>query len=140
MKFRNIVSGLFIVTVIGIISGCETDQKTMLTDGVWNFENMTSDSEDETTQSLVFLASALMTESTMEFKSDGTYLNTSPLMDAPVSGTWSLIGDDQLILTPEGEVASTANIEVLSKSELKYIETSVDLSQNTYTLTTSWSK
>ena len=112
----------------------------MLTDGVWNFENMTSDSEDETTQSLVFLASALMTESTMEFKSDGTYLNTSPLMDAPVSGTWSLIGDDQLILTPEGEVASTANIEVLSKSELKYIETSVDLSQNTYTLTTSWSK
>lgn len=140
MKFRNIVSGLIIFTMIGIFSGCETDQRTMLTDGVWNFKNMTSDSEDETTQSLVFLAKALMSESTMEFKPDGTYLQTSPLMDEPASGTWSLIGDDQLILTPEGEVASPANIEVLSKSELRYIETSVDLSQNTFSLTTSWSK
>jgi hypothetical protein len=139
MKFRNIVSGLFIVTVIGIFSGCETDQRTMLTDGVWNFKNMTTDSEDETTQSLVFLAKALMTESTIEFKPDGTYLQTSPLTDEPVSGTWSLIGDDQLVLNSEGELTSTANIEVLSKSELSYMETYSDLSQ-TYTVTTSWSK
>jgi hypothetical protein len=139
MKFRNIVRGLFIVTVIGIFSGCETDQRTMLTDGVWNFKNMTTDSEDETTQSLVFLAKALMTESTIEFKPDGTYLQTSPLTDEPVSGTWSLIGDDQLVLNSEGELTSTANIEVLSKSELSYMETYSDLSQ-TYTVTTSWSK
>jgi len=111
----------------------------MLTDGVWNFKNMTTDSEDETTQSLVFLAKALMTESTIEFKPDGTYLQTSPLTDEPVSGTWSLIGDDQLVLNSEGELTSTANIEVLSKSELSYMETYSDLSQ-TYTVTTSWSK
>jgi hypothetical protein len=140
MKFKNIVTGLVIVFFLGMFSGCEQDQKTLLTDGIWDFENLTTDSEDENTQNLVFLAKALMTESTIEFKGDGTYLNTSPLMDEPVSGSWSLIGEDQLILTPEDELASTANIEVLSKTELKYIETFFDLNQNTYTIKTSWSR
>jgi hypothetical protein len=101
---------------------------------------MTTDSEDETTQGLVFLAKALMTEATMEFQGSGEYMMSSPLMEEPTTGGWTLIGDDQLILTPEGEVASTANIQVLSKNELKYIETYVDLSQNPYTVTTTWTK
>lgn len=140
MKFRNMIAGLLLLSMIGAFSGCEKDQKTLLTDGVWNFKSMTTDSEDETTQDLIFVASAFMSGSTMEFISDGTFLSTSPLADEPSSGTWSLIGDDQLILTPEGELASTANIDVLSKSELKYIETYWDINQNPYTITTSWSR
>lgn len=140
MKFRNTGYVLVIVILLGLLSGCEQDQKTLLTDGIWTFENLTTDSEDETTQSLVFLARALMTESTMEFKGDGTYLNASPLMEEPASGNWSLIGEDQLILTPDDELASTANIEVLSKTELKYMETFMDLEQHPYTITTSWSR
>ena len=61
-------------------------------------------------------------------------------MEEPTSGTWSLIGEDQLILTEAGGVPSTANIDVLSKKELKYIETFIDLSQNTYSVTTSWTR
>lgn len=140
MEFRNIVTGLLIIAMIGVFTGCETDQKTLLTDGIWNFKGMTTDIEDETTQDLIFIASALMSGSTMEFKSDGTYMIIAQLDEGSESGTWSLIVDDQLILTPEEGVVSTANIDVLSKSELKYIETYFDLNQDPYTITTTWSR
>ena len=140
MTFRNLFAAMAVTLILGVTPGCEKDQKTILTDGTWTFQNLTTDSEDKTTQDLVFLARALMTESTMEFSGDGTYLQDSPLMDEPTTGSWSLIGDDQLILTPEGEIATTANIEVLSKTELTYIETYMDLSQNPYTITTSWTR
>ena len=123
-----------------VTTACEQDQKNLLTEGIWNFKNMTTDSEDETTQGIVFLAKALMTEATMEFQESGDYLITSPLMEEPTTGGWTLIGEDQLILTPEGELASTANIQVLSKNELKYMETYVDLSQNPYTIITTWTR
>ena len=64
----------------------------------------------------------------------------SPLMEEPSSGTWSLIGDDQLILTEDGGVAQPANINVLSKKELSYIITGYDLSQNSYSVTTTWTR
>ena len=131
---------LLTMTLLFSATGCEKDNKTLLTDGVWNFKNMTTDSEDETTQNLVFLAKALMTDATLEFQESGDYIMDSPLMDEPTTGTWSLIGDDQLVMTPEGELATTANIQVLSRDELKYLETYVDLSQNPYTITTSWTK
>lgn len=140
MKFNHTIYSLILVILMGMIAGCDQDQKTLLTDGTWNFENLTTDSEDENTQNLVFLAKALMTESTMEFKADGTYLNTSPLMEEPASGSWSLIGDEQLILTPDDGLVSKPNIEVLSKTELKYVETLVDQEMNTYTIKTSWTK
>jgi hypothetical protein len=141
MRIRNSIAGFAMgLFVLFAATGCEQDQKILLTDGIWNFKDMTTDSEDETTQGLVFLAKALMTEATMEFQGSGEYMMSSPLMEEPTTGGWTLIGDDQLILTPEGEVASTANIQVLSKNELKYIETYVDLSQNPYTVTTTWTK
>ncbi|MGW8314141.1 MAG: lipocalin family protein [Bacteroidales bacterium] len=141
MKLRNMIAGLLVLSMVGVFSGCEKDQKTLLTDGIWKFKSMTTNSDDETTQDFIFVANALMSGATMEFKSDGTYLTTSPLADEPTSGTWSLIGDDQLILTPEGaSVSQPNNIEVLSKSELKYLETGIDLSQNPHTITTSWSR
>jgi len=141
MRIRNVITGVAMsLFLLFMTTACEQDQKNLLTDGVWNFKNMTTDSEDETTQGIVFLAKALMTEATMEFQESGDYLITSPLMEEPTTGGWTLIGEDQLIMTPEGELASTANIQVLSKNELKYMETYMDLSQNPYTIITTWTR
>jgi hypothetical protein len=62
------------------------------------------------------------------------------LMEEPESGTWSLVGEDQLILHPTDGSTSTANIEELTKKKLSYIETYIDQSQNSYSLTTSWKR
>ena len=120
------------------LSSCETDQNTLLTDGAWTFENLTTDSEDETTQSLIALAKVLLTDAKLEFQAGGDYLITSPLLDEPTTGTWSLVGDVQLIMNPESGVTSTGNIETLTKSRLSYIETLTDQEMNTYTVTTTW--
>ncbi len=139
MKTKNLLSGLLLsLFFVFTLTSCEKDQNTLLTDGAWAFENMTTDSEDETTQSFIALAKALFTDATLEFQADGNYLITSPLMEEPNTGTWSLIGDDQLIMNPEGEAASTGNIETLTKDQLTYIETFTDLNLNTYSITTTW--
>ena len=141
MKAGKIVSGILLSTFfIFTMTQCELDNKTLLTDGIWNFKNLTTNSEDETTQDLIFLVKALMTDGTMEFQGDGNYIMDAPLLDEPVTGTWSLIGDDQLILTAEGELPMTNNIETLSKKELKSIQTITDTELNTYSLTFSWGK
>jgi hypothetical protein len=141
MKTKQIISGIVMVLVIIFsATGCEQDNKTLLTDGIWNFKTLTSDSEDENTQNWILLAKALMTEATIEFQEDGTYILNSPLMEEPTTGTWSLIGDDQLVMNPEGGVTSTQNIQVLTRNDLKYIETVPDLSQNPATTTTSWTR
>lgn len=79
-----------------------------------------------------------MTDATLVFNGDGTYIIDSPLTEDPSTGTWSLVGDDQLIMDPDDMSASTANIEKLSKDELKYIETFSDEGGNPYSVTTSW--
>jgi hypothetical protein len=122
------------------LTSCETDNKNLLTDGVWTFKSLTTDSEDETISGLITLAEILMTGATMEFQDGGTYIMDSPLIEDPTTGDWQLIGEDQLILEPDGEAVSTSSIETLSKSELTYIETLVDEQLNSYTVTTSWSR
>lgn len=122
------------------LTGCETDNSTLLTDGVWDFENLTTDSEDETIQGFMALGKALLTDATMEFQVSGDYILDSPLLEEPETGTWSLVGDDQLILDPDDELPSTGNIETLSKKELKYMETYYDDNQNPYTITTTWTR
>ena len=139
MKTKNLFSGLLIsLFFLFTLTGCEKDQNTLLADGVWTFENLTTDSEDETTQSIIALGKALLTNATLELQADGNYLITSPLMEEPNTGTWSLIGDDRLIMNTEGEAASTGNIETLTKNQLTYIETFSEVNLNTYTVTTTW--
>jgi hypothetical protein len=138
---RKIIAGLAVaMLVMFTLTGCETDNKTLLTDGVWTFKSLTTDSEDETISGLITLAEILMTGATMEFQDGGTYIMDSPLIEDPTTGDWQLIGEDQLILEPDGEAVSTSSIETLSKSELTYIETLVDEQLNSYTVTTSWSR
>ncbi len=130
---------MIIVTLL-LVTGCETDNKSLLTDGVWKFSNMTTDSEDQDIIALITLGKAILTDGTMEFKADETFILSAPLLQESQTGTWSLIGDDQLIMDNEGDLGSTANIDVLTKKELKYIETFVDTEMNRYNVTTSWSK
>jgi len=137
---KNLLSGFAISPFVLIsMTGCENDPETLLTDGLWDFKNITTDSNDEDIIALVTLMKAALTDGYLEFNSDNTYLMDAPLLAEAVSGTWSLIGDDQLVL--ESNLGpSTANIETLSKTELKYIETYVDAEMNPYSVTTKWTR
>ncbi len=138
---RNIITGIaMLLFVMLTLTGCETDNKTLLTDDVWTFQNMTTDSEDDNIIALVTLGKALLTDATMEFQEGGTYILTSPLVEEPSTGEWQLIGEDQLILDPDGEASSTSNIETLTKDKLSYTETFVDGQMNTYKVTTTWTR
>jgi hypothetical protein len=138
---RNILSGLLpVLAGMIMLTACETDNATLLTDGVWTFQDMTSDSEESAVISLVSLAKALLTDASMEFQEGGTYILTSLLQENPTTGEWQLIGEDQLVLDPEDEGASTSNIETLTKDKLSYSESFVDGQMNTYTVTTTWTR
>ncbi|MFH0757795.1 MAG: lipocalin family protein [Bacteroidota bacterium] len=138
---KNSFSFIGIVLLMLSMSACsDPDAATQLTDGIWNFRNMTTDSEDETITGMIALGKALLTDATMEFQSDKTYMMDSPLLAEPETGTWSLIGEDQLILTPDDGYPSTANIEELTKDKLTYIETYVNQEMNTYSVTTTWAR
>ena len=138
---RNIIKGIALSLIIMLtLTACETDNKTLLTDGVWTFQNLTTDSEDETVIALVTLAKALLTDATMEFQEGGTYILISPLAQNPTTGDWQLIGVDQLILDPDGETASTSNIETLTKDKLSYKETFMDAQMNSYAIKTTWGR
>ena len=138
---RNIISGIAASLIIMLaFTSCETDNATLLTDGVWTFQSMTTDSEDNSILSLVSLGQAILTEATMEFQEGGTYILDSPLVENPTTGEWELIGDDQLFIDPDGEVSSTSKIETLTKDKLSYAESFVDGQMNTYKVTTTWTR
>ena len=125
------------------MTGCsDPEASAQLTDGIWNFSNMTPDRKDETIKGFVALAKALFTDATMEFQDGGVYIQDSPLMEEPETGTWSLVGDDQLILTPDGDDSfpQPANINELTKDKLRYIQTFTDTELNTYSVTTTWTR
>ena len=138
-NMRNIIKGIGIIlfTVL-TLTGCETDNATLLTDGVWTFQSMTTDSEESSIISLVSLAQALLTEATMEFQEGGTYILTSLLVENPTTGEWELIGEDQLIIDPDDEASSTSRIITLTKDKLSYTESFVDGQMSSYTVTTIW--
>ena len=136
---KNMIKGFALTMLVMLmLTGCETDNKNLLTDGVWTFSNLTTTSEDELITSIIALGKAVLTDATLEFQEGGTYILTSPLVEEPTTGEWSLIGEDQLILNPDDETPSTANIETLTKDKLSYMETYVDAEMNPYTVTTTW--
>ena len=140
MKIRStIVSTLLFAAILFATSGCAGDPNTLLTDGVWDFEDFTTTSEDEDIKSLVAFGKAFLTDATVEFQDGGTYILDSPLLENPETGTWELIGEDQLIMNPDGDTpASTANIDVLTRKQLSYIETFSTMDGTNYSVTTVW--
>ncbi len=122
--------------MILLITGC-TKPENILTDGIWTFEDLTHDSEDEFTSSMLTLGKAVLTDATLEFQESGDYIIDSPLTDNPSIETWELIEDEQLIMNA-GDDTSTNTIIVLNKTMLQYSETGVDMSRNIYTVITTW--
>jgi len=140
-NMRNIIKGFGIILfTLLTLTACETDSATLLTDGVWTFQSMTTDSEESSIISLVSLAQALLTEASMEFQEGGTYIMISPFVENPTTGEWELIGEDQLIIDPDDEASSTSRIKTLSKEKLSYTEDFVDGQMNTYMVTTTWTR
>ena len=137
----KIIKGTVIILfAVLTLTGCETDNATLLTDGVWTFQSMTTDSEESSIISLVSLGQALLTEATMEFQEDGTYIMDSPLVENPTIGEWELIDEDQLIIDPDNEASSTFRIKTLTKDKLSYTEDFVDGQMNSYKVTTTWGR
>ncbi|RLD91313.1 MAG: hypothetical protein DRJ29_14260 [Bacteroidetes bacterium] len=140
-NMRNIIKGFGIILfTLLTLTACETDSATLLTDGVWTFQSMTTDSEESSIISLVSLAQALLTEASMEFQEGGTYIMISPFVENATTGEWELIGEDQLIIDPDDEASSTSRIKTLSKEKLSYTEDFVDGQMNTYMVTTTWTR
>ena len=138
---RNIIKGFGIILfTLLTLTACETDSATLLTDGVWTFQSMTTDSEESSIISLVSLAQALLTEASMEFQEGGTYIMISPFVENPTTGEWELIGEDQLIIDPDDEASSTSRIKTLTEEKLSYTEDFVDGQMNTYMVTTTWTR
>lgn len=137
---KNTGSGivLSLISFLLVSTGCEKDQSTLLSDGIWHFQDMTTDSQESAIISIVSLAEAMFTDATLEFREGGTYMINSPFIQEPISGEWELIGEKQLILEPDGEAASTSNIKILSSDKLSYSESKVDPQMNSYSVTTSW--
>ena len=123
------------------MTGCaDPEASALLTDGVWKFKNVTTDSEYDVIKTLVAGYKAFYVDATLEFKDGGEYIKEFALAD-PETGTWDLIGDDQLIFTDEDNNPFPANIDNLTKDELKYIQTLVDpQSQTTFNVTFTWSR
>jgi hypothetical protein len=140
-NMKNIIKGMSIILfTLLTLTACETDNASLLTDGVWTFQSMTTDSEESAIISLVSLAQALLTEASMEFQEGGTYILSSPFVENPTTGEWELIGEDQLIIDPDDEASSTSNINTLSEDLLSYTEDFVDGQMNSYTVTTTWGR
>lgn len=142
MKIKNILTGLAITLFISMVfTSCTGDSSTKLTNGIWDFSDLTSTSENETTQSFIAFGKAVMVDGTIEFMEDGSYVQTSPLVD-DILGIWEIIGEDQLVISIDGSSGtSTSTIEVLTNKKLQFFEIFNEaLSSDTYTTTTSWVK
>ena len=141
---RKLLSGLGIALMLMItMTGCsEPDASAQLTDGIWNFSNITTDSEDEFFIALIALLNEEGAGSTLEFQEGGDYIQDSPELEEPITGTWSLIGDDQLIFNPDGEggIPTTAIINELSKDKLKYTFAESGLNNESVNTTITWTR
>jgi hypothetical protein len=139
INMRNYLTEVLLsILALLMMTACEKESSTLLTDGIWTFEDMHTDSEESAVISLVSLGEAMLTGATLEFLEDGSYILSSTLVENPVTGQWQLVGEDRLILEPEGEEASTSEIETLSSTKLSYSESFVDAQMNTYKVTTTW--
>lgn len=137
------ISGFSLYIIMALlmagISSCEKDRVTLLTDGVWTFENITTDSEDEAIKTIVAGFKAAYTDGTLQFFSDGTYTMEFPLIDNE-TGTWELVGETQLVFNPSAGAVGTASIDNITKSELVYLETFIDTNSNPFNTITTWVK
>ncbi|MFN2378674.1 MAG: hypothetical protein ABR519_00525 [Bacteroidales bacterium] len=138
MKRIILFPGAFLLfTAMLLFSGCEKDNLDLLSGSTWDFENLTTTSSNEDIQTLIALGKALMTDGTLEFASGGDYTLDSPTINTE-TGTWELVGNNQLIFN--NGTPRTATIDEISKKKLVYIETYLYLDSETYTVKYTWVK
>lgn len=130
---------IIIALFISVLSSCEKDRVTLLTDGIWTFENITTSSDDDVIKTLVAGLKAYHTDGTLQFFSDGAYVMQFPLGDDE-TGTWELVGETQLVFSPDAGGVQTSSIDNISKSELVYIATFVDQNSDSFNTTLTWVK
>lgn len=136
---RKCLGGMLLsLLILLMLTACEKETTTLLTGGIWTFEDMRTDSDVSSIISLVSLGEAMLTGATLEFLEDGSYLLQSALVEDPQSGQWQFVGEDRLILEPDGEEASTKDIDTLSRNKLSYSESFSDAQMSTYRVTTTW--
>jgi len=118
---------MLILSVL-IISGCEKlSDEELITGHIWRWDKMTTTSTNTDVQNLVAVLSALMTNATFEFRSDGTYTMTA--LNNSDDGTWQLT-DDGKTLIMDGDAMT---IVKLTKDELVIEGEEVNDTYGTYT-------
>jgi len=129
------------IALLLALGSCTQDASTLLTDGTWAFQEMTTTSEDSMIIAYVALAEYALDAATLVFNEDETFIIDAPLLQEAMTGTWSVVAEEKLVLTYDGNDApSTSTIDVLSKSELKYIEKIPAENLQFHDLTTSWKR
>jgi hypothetical protein len=125
---------LFGILILITANSCKKySNEELLTDHIWKWDKMTTNSADEDVQNMVLLVDAMMTGSTMEFRTDGTYAVT--ILGNPDEGTWEMPDDNTLITD-----ADQMTIIKLTGSALVLEGEQVDNDLGAYTVVMYWKK
>ncbi|HOO99381.1 MAG TPA: hypothetical protein PLV06_07495 [Bacteroidales bacterium] len=116
-KISTLLFYLSLTSMILLSTGCEKmSNEELLLDHIWNYDEMTTNSTNETVLAIVALSNALFTGATFEFKSDGSYrITTTSNTD---TGTWEFLDDDTFLMdTDQMQIISLTEDEFVVESE-----------------------
>jgi hypothetical protein len=138
---KNVLTGISLVAImmLAMTSCADPEASALLTDGAWTFKNLTTDSDDDAVKDAVQVLKLIHIDATLEFQDGGDYLIEFALGD-PESGSWELIGDDQLILNPDEGTVPASNSQTLTEDRLTYIQTWPDQELGTFSMTFVWER
>lgn len=132
------------LAMIFVLSACDTEgSENILTDGIWTYESLSTNSDNQADKLGVEALKLSMDGATMEFKDNGTYIQTLPLTEEVTTGKWSMLTESQLTIDPEGDLIFPGVLETLSDTRLVYIQTVPSIEPGnvgTQKLTTSWTR
>jgi hypothetical protein len=125
---------LFGILILITANSCKKySDEELLTNHIWKWDRMTTNSANEDVQNMVTLLNVFMTGATMEFRADGTY--TATILNNPEDGTWELPDDNTLITD-----ADQMTIIKLTESELVLEGEQADDDLGAYTVVMYWKK
>jgi hypothetical protein len=120
-----------LVAILFMSAGCQKlSDEELLTSHTWKWDKMTTNSDNESIQTIVALSNALMTGGVFEFRENGTYNLTVSSFNYSEDGTWELIGKDILMMDDD-----EMSILKFNKEELVLDGEETDDEFGTYTVT-----
>jgi len=130
-KLSSILFPVILGAMLFAITGCEKlSDEELLTNHVWKWDKMTTNSTNEDVKTIVAFSNALMTGGVFDFKPNGTYSLTVSAFSYEDSGTWELL-DSKTLKMDDDEM----NIIKLTKDELVLGGEEVDDEYGTYSVT-----